>query len=110
MPARKSPPASATTIRPKNAVRFYLSIFKDGRIVSVTHCGENEPGAPAGSVRTILFHLFGQEFLAVNGGSYFTFNDGVSLMVNCDTQQEIDELWDRLSAGGKQVQCGWLKD
>lgn len=94
----------------EEAVHFYLSVFKTGRILNVTRCGENEPGGPAGSVRTIAFELFGQEYLAVNGGPYFKFSDAISLMVNCATQEEIDELWEMLSAGGEQVQCGWLKD
>lgn len=94
----------------EEAVNFYLSIFKNAKILSITRCGENEPSGPAGSVRTISFRLFDQEYLAVNGGSYFKFNDGISLMVNCESQAEIDELWERLSAGGEQVVCGWLKD
>ncbi len=94
----------------EEAVNFYLSIFKHAKILNVTRCGENEPSGPIGSVRTISFQLFGQEYLAVNGGSYLKFNDAVSLMVNCDTQDEIDELWEKLSAGGEQVVCGWLKD
>ncbi len=110
MPASKITPCLCYNHQAEEAVKFYLSIFKDGRIISVTYCGENEPSGPAGSVRTIQFHLFGQEFLAVNGGPFFKFSEGISFMVNCDSQNEIDELWERLSAGGEQVQCGWLKD
>ncbi len=96
----------------EDAVAFYASVFGDDcRITGVTHCGENEAGGASGSVRTVNFTLFGQAWLAVNGGPHFSFNDGVSLVVHCDTQAEIDRLWTALTAdGGQAVQCGWLKD
>lgn len=96
----------------EDAVAFYASVFGDDcRIGDVTHCGENEIGGAAGSVRTVSFTLFGQPYLAVNGGPHFSFNDGVSFAIHCDTQDEIDRLWQALSAdGGQAVQCGWLKD
>jgi len=80
------------------------------KITAITRCGPNEFGGTAGSVRTVSFELFGQAWLALNGGPHFSFNDGVSFIVNCDTQDEIDRLWDALTAGGTPVQCGWLKD
>lgn len=94
----------------EQAANFYTSIFKDARIIAVTRCGDNEFGGPKGSVRTVLFQLFGQEFLAVNGGPHFKFSDALSLVVNCDSQTELDSLWQQLSAGGQEVQCGWLTD
>jgi predicted 3-demethylubiquinone-9 3-methyltransferase (glyoxalase superfamily) len=94
----------------EEAVQFYCSLFKVGKIITKTLCGENEPSGPAGSVRSILFQLHDQKYLAVNGGSDFQFTDGMSLMVHCDTQEEIDYFWERLSQGGKHVACGWLVD
>lgn len=97
----------------EQAVNFYCSIFKDAEIKSKSIVGENEFGGAPGSVRTISFSALGQNFVAVNGGSYFAnlFNDGVSFMINCETQEEIDYYWSKLTAdGGKEVQCGWLKD
>ncbi len=95
--------------RAEEAVRFYTDLIPDSRITGVTHFGPDEPG-PAGTVRTIRFEMLGQKFLAVNGGEHFTFTDGVSLLVRCDTQQEIDRLWDALAAGGSTSVCGWLTD
>jgi predicted 3-demethylubiquinone-9 3-methyltransferase (glyoxalase superfamily) len=94
----------------EEAVRYYTKVFKEAKITSITRCGEDEPGGPKGAVRTVAFRLFGQDFLAVNGGPHFKFTDGISLMVNCETQEEIDGLWDRLSRGGKKIRCGWLTD
>lgn len=96
----------------EDAVAFYASVFgADCCIGDITRCGENEIGGAPGSVRTVGFTLFGQPYLAVNGGPHFSFNDGVSFVVHCDTQTEIDRLWDALTAdGGQAVQCGWLKD
>ncbi len=91
------------------AVAHYLSIFKDSRIVSMTHYGEAGPG-PAGAVMTILFEIDGQQFLALNGGPQFKFTPALSLIVNCDDQAEIDRLWEKLSDGGAPGQCGWLTD
>lgn len=96
----------------EEAIAFYASIFgPDCRIEHVARCADNEIGGAAGSVRTVSFTLFGQPYLAVNGGPHFVFNDGVSFVVHCDTQAEIDRLWTALTAdGGQAVQCGWLKD
>lgn len=94
----------------EEAVNFYISVFPDSVIKSITRCGENEYGGPAGSIRTIEFQIFGQNFLAVNGGSHFKFTDAVSLIVNCETQEEIDNYWNKLSKGGEEVACGWLTD
>lgn len=92
------------------AAEFYVSVFKNSRIKQVTYYGEHGP-MPKGTVLTASFVIDGQEFLALNGGPYFKFSDGVSIIVNCDTQAEIDEYWAKLTAnGGKEVQCGWLKD
>ena len=95
--------------RAEEAVRFYTSIFKNSKIGEVTHYGEGAP-RPKGTVLTVRFWLDGQEFLALNGGPEFKFTEAVSFIVNCDTQDEIDRMWDKLSEGGEQVQCGWLKD
>jgi predicted 3-demethylubiquinone-9 3-methyltransferase (glyoxalase superfamily) len=91
------------------AVNFYISIFKDGKILTLARYGEVGPG-PKGSVMIIRFLLQGQEFLALNGGPMFKFTEAISLAVNCETQEEIDFFWDKLSAGGSTQQCGWLKD
>lgn len=94
----------------EEAVKFYCSLFKVGKILTRTFCGENEPSGPPGAVRTILFDLHGQKYMAVNGGPHFEFTDAMSLMVHCDTQEEIDFFWEHLSEGGRQVECGWLVD
>ena len=91
------------------AVNFYVSVFKDSRIVSMNRYGEGGP-IPAGTVMGASFVLEGQEFMALNGGPHFTFTDGISLFVSCETQGEVDELWEKLSAGGEKGRCGWLKD
>lgn len=91
------------------AVSLYTSIFKNSRVLGTSYYGDAGPG-PKGRVMTIQFQLNGEEFLALNGGPHFKFTEAISLTVNCETQAEIDEFWDRLSAGGQQVQCGWLKD
>lgn len=93
----------------EEAVNFYVSIFRNSKVVSVSRYGEGGPG-PKGSVMSATFVLEGQEFVALNGGPHFTFTDGISLFVNCETQAEVDELWEKLSAGGEQGPCGWLKD
>lgn len=97
------------------AVAFYIGIFPNSRIVELSRYGEagfEHHGKPKGSVLTVAFELDGQRFTALNGGPAFTFNEAVSLQVNCDTQDEVDYYWDRLSAGGepRAQQCGWLKD
>lgn len=93
----------------EEAVNFYVSIFKNSKIKSVTRYGEAGPG-PKGSVMSATFQLAGQDFYALNGGPYFAFAQGISLFVNCETQKEVDELWEKLSAGGEEQPCGWLKD
>jgi predicted 3-demethylubiquinone-9 3-methyltransferase (glyoxalase superfamily) len=94
----------------EDAVNFYVSLFPDSRIVATSRNGDTGPG-PKGSVLVIEFEMLGRRFMALNGGPVFTFNESVSLVINCDTQREIDDYWERLSAdGGKTSQCGWLKD
>lgn len=93
----------------EEAVNHYRAIFKDSKIGKILRCGESGPG-PKGSVLTIAFELEGQEFIALNGGPIFKFTEAISLSVNCKTQTEVDELWERLSDGGQKSQCGWLKD
>jgi len=97
----------------EEAARFYISIFKNSKIGTVTRYdeeGANAAGRPKGTVMTVSFQLEGQEFVALNGGPVFKFTEAISLLVNCKTQAEVDELWDKLSAGGEKGQCGWLKD
>ena len=97
----------------EEAVNFYVSIFKNARIGNLTRydeAGEKVSGRPKDSVMTVEFQLDGQEFVALNGGPHFKFTEAVSFVVNCETQAEVDEFWEKLSAGGEEVQCGWLKD
>lgn len=91
------------------AAQFYLSVFKDGRVLDIMRCGEAGPGPP-GSVLTVTFEVHGQEYIALNGGPHFSFNEAISLFVACEDQREIDELWEKLSEGGEKSRCGWLKD
>ncbi len=91
------------------AINFYAGIFKNSKIVSTNRYGDAGPG-PKGQVMTATFQLEGQEFIALNGGSHFKFTEAISLFVTCQTQEEVDELWEKLSAGGQKSQCGWLKD
>jgi predicted 3-demethylubiquinone-9 3-methyltransferase (glyoxalase superfamily) len=93
----------------EEAANHYISIFKNSRILSVTRYGEAGPGLK-GTVMTVAFQLDGQEFVALNGGPQFKFTEAISLVVNCDTQKEVDEFWSKLSAGGEEGPCGWLKD
>ena len=93
----------------EEAVNHYLSIFKNSKVNKVLRCGDAGPG-PKGSVLTIAFQLEGQDFIALNGGPIFKFNEAISLSVDCKSQAEVDALWERLSAGGQESQCGWLKD
>jgi predicted 3-demethylubiquinone-9 3-methyltransferase (glyoxalase superfamily) len=93
----------------EEAVNFYVSIFKNSKIMSVSRFGDAGPG-PKGSVMSMTFQIEGQDFYALNGGPVFTFTPAISLFVNCESQQEVDELWEKLSAGGKKDRCGWLKD
>jgi predicted 3-demethylubiquinone-9 3-methyltransferase (glyoxalase superfamily) len=93
----------------EDAVNFYTSLFKKSKVLSVTYYGEGMP-LPAGTVLTISFELDGQEFVALNGGPQFHFTEAISLMVNCETQAEVDSLWAKFTEGGEESQCGWLKD
>src|SRR5262245_41937899 len=93
----------------EEAANFYTSIFKNSKILGLTRYGEGAP-APKGSVMTVSFQLDGQNFLALNGGPHFKFTEAISFVVNCETQQEVDEYWEKLAKGGQEVQCGWLKD
>jgi predicted 3-demethylubiquinone-9 3-methyltransferase (glyoxalase superfamily) len=93
----------------EEAMNFYVSIFKNSKIGAVARYGDSGPG-PKGTVMTATFELEGQHFIALNGGPQFTFNEAVSFVVNCDSQAEVDDLWNRLSEGGQTHQCGWLKD
>ena len=99
----------------EQAVGFYTAIFKNSRIGTIARYGEagrEIHGKPAGSVMTVAFELDGQTFTALNGGPDFTFNEAISLQINCETQKEVDYYWEKLSEGGdeKAQQCGWLKD
>ena len=93
----------------EEAATFYTSLFDDAKILSVTHYGSAGP-RPEGMVMTVSFELQGQEFLALNGGPDFTFNEAVSLQVSCESQEEVDYFWAKLSEGGQEGPCGWLKD
>jgi len=97
----------------EEAVTFYTSIFKNSKIVNIARYGEagaEISGRPKGTVMTMTFQLEGQEFMALNGGPQFKFTEAISFVVNCQTQEEVDEYWKKLSDGGQEVQCGWLKD
>jgi predicted 3-demethylubiquinone-9 3-methyltransferase (glyoxalase superfamily) len=93
----------------EEAMRFYASIFKNSKIGELVRYGEAGPG-PKGSVMTASFELEGQPFMALNGGPHFTFSPAISFFVNCETQNEVDELWEKLAAGGETNRCGWLTD
>ena len=93
----------------EEAMNFYVSIFKNAKIVGVDRWGDAGPG-PKGAVMSCTFELEGQTFLALNGGPQFEFSPAISFLVNCETQQEVDDLWDKLSAGSQKQPCGWLKD
>ncbi|HAH65203.1 MAG TPA: hypothetical protein DCL72_06950, partial [Rhizobiales bacterium] len=93
----------------EEAVNHYMSIFKNSRIVSLSRYGEAGP-LPKGTALTVIFELEGQRFQALNSGPYFKFTEAISLSVSCGTQAELDGFWERLSEGGEQGQCGWLKD
>ena len=97
----------------EEAARFYVSIFKNSKLGHITRYGEagaEVSGRPKGSVMTVTFEIEGQEFVALNGGPLFKLSYAISFMVKCETQQEIDEMWEKLSQGGEKGQCGWLKD
>lgn len=91
----------------EEAIKFYLSIFKNSRMISTINFGENGSGT---KIVGGTFEIEGQQFMAMNGGSYFSFSQGISLFISCETQTEIDELWEKLSEGGEKQQCGWVKD
>ncbi|MDP4116432.1 MAG: VOC family protein [Bacteroidota bacterium] len=93
----------------EEAVNFYISVFKNSKIVTTTKYSEGGP-LPAGTVMVIVFQIDGQEFMALNGGPVFKFSQAISFVVKCETQEEIDALWEKLSDGGEIQQCGWLKD
>ena len=97
----------------EEAAKFYVSIFKHSKLGAITRYGDagaEVSGRPKGSVMTVTFEIEGQEFLALNGGPIFQFTEAVSFMVQCETQEDIDEMWKKLSEGGEEGQCGWLKD
>jgi predicted 3-demethylubiquinone-9 3-methyltransferase (glyoxalase superfamily) len=93
----------------EEAAEFYTSLFEDSRILEVHRYGDAGPG-PAGTAMMVTFELAGQRFLALNGGPQFTFTEAISLYVDCASQEEVDELWAKLTEGGQESQCGWLKD
>jgi predicted 3-demethylubiquinone-9 3-methyltransferase (glyoxalase superfamily) len=93
----------------EEAANFYVSLLKNSKIGSIRRYGDAGPG-PKGSVMSVIFQLEGQEFFALNGGPHFKFTPAISLFVNCENQQEVDELWEKLSAGGRKDRCGWLQD
>ena len=93
----------------EEAMNFYVSIFKNSKVGRVTRYPKGSPG-PEGKVMSVTFQLEGQEFMGLNGGPMFKFSEAISLFVDCETQEEVDELWARLSAGGEPGRCGWLKD
>jgi predicted 3-demethylubiquinone-9 3-methyltransferase (glyoxalase superfamily) len=96
-------------IEAEEAAGYYISVFKNSRIVNVTHYTESAP-RPAGMVMTVEFELDGQRFVGINGGPEFKFDEAVSFQIDCETQEEIDYYWERLSDGGEEGPCGWLKD
>lgn len=93
----------------EEAVNFYVSVFEDAKITATTYYQEGSPG-PVGQAMTVAFELFGQEFAALNGGPVFSFNPAISFVVKCRSQEEVDRYWTALSDGGKEDQCGWLRD
>src|ERR1700737_4389857 len=93
----------------EDAMSFYISIFENSEIVNVARYGDAGPG-PAGTVMTAIFELDGQEFIAINGGPQCKFTEAISFVVKCETQEEVDEFWEKLSEGGEKSRCGWLKD
>ena len=97
----------------EEAVNFYTSVFKNSKIGTISRYDEassKASGRPAGTVMTVSFELDGQVFMALNGGPEFQFTPAISLVVNCETQQEVDYFWEKLSEGGKEIECGWLQD
>ena len=109
MPIQKITPFLWFDHQAEEAASFYVSIFPNSKVVKVLRYGEAGPG-PVGSAMTVEFQLEGQSFVALNGGPHFKFTEAISFVVNCQTQDEVDSYWEKLSAGGAQVECGWLKD
>jgi len=109
MPIQKITPFLWFDHQAEEAAAFYTSIFPNSKVDKVIRYGEAGPG-PAGSAMTVEFQLEGQSFVALNGGPHFKFTEAISFVVNCQTQEEVDLYWEELSAGGAQVECGWLKD
>jgi predicted 3-demethylubiquinone-9 3-methyltransferase (glyoxalase superfamily) len=93
----------------EEAMNFYVEVFGDAKVGEVSRYGDDGPG-PAGTVMSATFELRGQQFMALNGGPGFPFTEAVSLFVACETQEEVDDLWEKLTAGGEESRCGWLKD
>ena len=93
----------------EEAANYYVSIFKNSKVISVSRYGEDAP-RPAGTAMIVMFQMDGQECMALNGGPEFKFTEAISLFVNCESQEEVDLYWEKLSAGGEKGQCGWLKD
>lgn len=93
----------------EEAATFYISVFRNSKLGSIARYGDAGPG-PKGSVMTVSFFIEGQEFVALNGGPMFQFSPAISFVVNCESQEEVDHLWEELSAGGRKQQCGWLQD
>lgn len=109
-PAQKITPMLWFDDKAEEAANFYTSVFPNAKILHVARYGEGAP-APEGSVMTASFQIAGQEFVALNGGPHFKFNEAISLVINCDSQEEVDRYWEKLIAdGGEESQCGWLKD
>lgn len=97
----------------EEATKFYTSIFKNSKIIDITYYGKSAAevsGKPKGTIMTVRFVLEGQQFMALNGGPIFKFSPAISFLVSCETQEEVDDLWEKLSEGGEIEQCGWLKD
>jgi predicted 3-demethylubiquinone-9 3-methyltransferase (glyoxalase superfamily) len=97
----------------EEAVKFYTSVFRNSKITDITHYGQSAAevsGRPKGTVMIVRFELEGQQFMALNGGPVFKFSPAISFLVSCETQEEVDDLWEKLSEGGEKEQCGWLKD
>jgi predicted 3-demethylubiquinone-9 3-methyltransferase (glyoxalase superfamily) len=93
----------------EEAANFYVSLFKNSNVKEIRRYGDAGPG-PKGSVMTITFQIEGQDFIALNGGPHFSFTPAISLFVNCETQEEVDQLWEKLAEGGRKDRCGWLQD
>jgi predicted 3-demethylubiquinone-9 3-methyltransferase (glyoxalase superfamily) len=108
-PIQKITPFLWFDTQAEEAAGFYISIFKNSKLETITRVGDLGPG-PKGSVMTVAFQIEGQQFVALNGGPHVKFNEAISFVVNCESQAEVDELWEKLTDGGKEIECGWLKD